>query len=89
MGSDNLENIHKWKNFELLLERYKIHVYTREGSAIETLFETQTDIRIYDVPMMNISSTYIRQCIADGHSIRYLVPESVYLFLDGSHLYRQ
>ena len=89
MGSDNLESIHKWKNYELLLERYTIHIYNRSGMGDAITQETKSDIRFYDVPLLDISSTYIRQCISEGRSIRYLVPESVYQFLDGSRLYRQ
>ncbi len=89
MGSDNLGSISKWKNYELLLERYKIHVYKREGVPIDQTSVTNADIVIYDVPMLDISSTYIRKSIAEGLSIRYIVPENVYLFLDGSRLYRQ
>jgi nicotinate-nucleotide adenylyltransferase len=39
--------------------------------------------------MMDISSTYIRQSIAEGKSIRYMVPERVYEYLDGSNMYKQ
>lgn len=89
MGSDNLGSISKWKNYELLLERYKIHVYKREGVPIDQTSVSNADIVIYDVPMLDISSTYIRKSIAEGLSIRYMVPENVYQFLDGSRLYRQ
>jgi nicotinate-nucleotide adenylyltransferase len=88
MGSDNLESIHKWKNYELLLERYPIHVYNRPGS--ENLKQpVNSNIIFHEVPLLYISSTSIRQSIAQGHSIRYMVPENVYQFLDGSRLYRQ
>lgn len=88
MGSDNLESIHKWKNYELLLQRYPIHIYKRPGS--ENLDNSlNADIHLHDVPLLYISSTFIRRQIAQGHSIRYMVPESVYQYLDGSRLYRQ
>lgn len=88
MGSDNLESIHKWKNYELLLQRYPIHIYKRPGS--ENLDNPlNADIHLHDVPLLYISSTFIRRQIAQGHSIRYMVPESVYQYLDGSRLYRQ
>jgi nicotinate-nucleotide adenylyltransferase len=89
MGSDNLSSIQKWKNYALLLERYTIHIYKREGTNVDLPQISSSDIRLYDVPMMDISSTYIRQSIASGLSIRYMVPEPVYQFLDGSRLYRQ
>lgn len=88
MGSDNLDTIHKWKNYELLLARYPIHVYKRQGT--ETITQPENaNITIHDVPLLYISSTYIRNQIAKGHSIRYLVPDRVFEFLDGSRLYRQ
>ncbi|MEP6645775.1 MAG: nicotinate (nicotinamide) nucleotide adenylyltransferase [Saprospiraceae bacterium] len=89
MGSDNAESIHKWKNFEILLARYTIHVYQRPGSERLSPPEQASDIRFHQVPMLDISSTFIRQRIAAGLSIRYMVPDSVYQFLDGSRLYRQ
>lgn len=89
MGSDNLASIDKWKNYELLLQRYTIHIYKREGDVPELTMPAEADIRMYDVPMMDISSTYIRQSLAAGLSVRYMVPESVYQFLDGSRIYRQ
>ncbi|HUR31591.1 MAG TPA: nicotinate (nicotinamide) nucleotide adenylyltransferase [Saprospiraceae bacterium] len=88
MGSDNLESIHKWKNYELLLERYPIHVYKRSGST-DISIPGKADVITHDVPLLNISSTYIRQQIKNGHSVRYMVPDSVYEFLQGSRLYRQ
>lgn len=89
MGSDNLASIDKWKNYELLLQRYTIHIYKREGDVPELKMPSEADIRMYDVPMMDISSTYIRQSLAAGLSVRYMVPESVFQFLDGSRIYRQ
>jgi nicotinate-nucleotide adenylyltransferase len=89
MGSDNLQTINKWKNYNLLLERYTIHIYNRPGSENLIAPENATDVRFHQVPLLDISSTFIRQRIAEGHSIRYMVPESVYQFLDGSRLYRQ
>ena len=89
MGSDNLSGIQKWKNYELLLQRYTIHIYKREKTRVSQPLDIPADIRFYDVPMMDISSTYIRQSIASGLSTRYMVPEPVFQFLEGSRLYRQ
>ena len=88
MGTDNLDTIHKWKNYEILLERYTIHVYKRSGTE-EAKIPAQAKVQVHDVPLLMISSTFIRQSIAEGRSVRYMVPEPVYQFLDGSRLYRQ
>lgn len=89
MGGDNLHSLHKWKNYEILLQRYPIHVYNREGADPDLTTFGKADIKVHDVPLIAISSTYIRQSIASGLSVRYMVPESVYQFLDGSRLYKQ
>ena len=88
MGSDNLDTIHKWKNYELLLQRYTIHVYKRTGTE-EAKIPENAKVQVHDVPLLLISSTFIRQSIVDFRSVRYMVPEQVYQFLDGSRLYRQ
>ncbi len=88
MGSDNLESIHKWKNYQVLLERYTIHIYKRPGT--ETIPAPEgSKVVFHDVPLMEISSTFIRKSLAEGHSVRYMVPDLVYQYLDSSRLYRQ
>jgi nicotinate-nucleotide adenylyltransferase len=89
MGSDNIQTIHKWKNFEVLIGRYTIHIYDRPGAEEKSIPEQAKEIIFHPVPLLHISSTYIRQRIAEGLSVRYMVPDSVYQFLDGSTLYKQ
>jgi nicotinate-nucleotide adenylyltransferase len=86
MGGDNLATFHKWKNYELLLEQYSIFVYQRPTYEPGEL-AAHPNIRIFEAPMMQISSSYIRACIAKGHSVEYLVPDRVFEYLDKSGLY--
>jgi nicotinate-nucleotide adenylyltransferase len=88
MGADNLRSISKWKNYDLLLKRYTIHVYNRKGSRLDKQTLEQGDIRMYDVPLLDISATMIRQSLREGKSVRYLVPDNVFEFLSGSRLYK-
>jgi len=89
MGGDNFASIDKWKNFELLLKRYPIHIYNRKNWKIEKEVFKKADIRYYDLPLLDISSTFIRQSLREGKSVRYMVPENVWQFLEGSNLYKQ
>jgi nicotinate-nucleotide adenylyltransferase len=77
MGGDNLYSFHKWKNYELLLERHKILVYKRPTHEVPEI-ASHPNIQIFDAPMLNISSSYIRSEIESQRSIRYLVPDSIY-----------
>jgi nicotinate-nucleotide adenylyltransferase len=89
MGGDNLPTIPKWKNYELLLRDYELYVYARPDYDLGPL-ATHPSVRIFsDVPMMQISASYIRDCLIKGQSIQYLVPETVYTYLMGSSLYRK
>lgn len=86
MGGDNLRTLHKWKSYELLLEQYSIYVYQRPSYDLGDL-ATHPNIRIFEAPLMQISSSYIRKCIAEGHSVEYLVPGGVFEYLEKSGLY--
>lgn len=88
MGGDNLNTLHKWKNYELLLRDYLIYVYRRPQEAPGELAE-HDNVRLFEAPQMHISSTYIRRCIREGKSIQYLVTEPVCEYLNNSNLYRE
>ncbi len=75
MGSDSFKNISKWKNFKLLLGDFKIFIYKRLGFEIEN--SIALNITILNAPILNISSTEVRQNIQKNKSIRYLVPDIV------------
>ncbi len=85
MGGDNLESLHKWKNYEYLLENYSIYVYSRPGYELPDL---SGRITIADAPMMNISATYIRNSIKESRSVRYLVHEKVLEHIEASGMYK-
>ncbi len=87
MGSDNLASLHKWKNAEIILRDYPIHVYQRPGYPGGELAE-HPGVTVYDVPLMHLSATYIRTCLRAGNSIRYLVPDAVAEELAKSGMYR-
>lgn len=87
MGGDNLASLHLWKNYEHLLENFDIYVYQRPGVDLGS-FASHPRVRVETAPLLDISATYIRDCIREGKSIRYLVPEAVYNYLEANTLYR-
>ncbi len=76
IGEDNLKNFHKWKNYQAILDYYRIFVYPRPKSEESKLFELENVIKI-NAPMIEISSSLIRNNIRNNKSIRYLIPENV------------
>ena len=87
MGSDNLPAFHKWKNYEKILAQHPVLVYKR-NSIDQVPDNLQGDIRLFDLPLLAISSTYIRQQIKAGKSVRYLVPDKVWQHLQEMHFYK-
>jgi len=86
MGSDNLETFHKWRNYEYILENYQIYVYPRPGH-VNCELASHPNVHLVDVPMMDISSSYIRDRIKQKRSVEYLLTEPVYKYLTEMHFY--
>ena len=89
MGEDNLKSFHKWKNYELILEGYHLYVYPRisEG-VIEPQFQKHKKVHFVNAPIMELSSTFIRNAIKDGKNIRPMLPENVWTYLDEMNFYK-
>jgi nicotinate-nucleotide adenylyltransferase len=88
MGSDNLENLGKWKNYESIIENYGIIVYPRPGFD-KSKTETLPNITITEAPLMNISSTFIREAIQAGKDIRHFLPSKTWEYLEEMNFYRK
>jgi nicotinate-nucleotide adenylyltransferase len=87
MGGDNIASLHLWKNYEQLLANFDIYVYQRPGTELGPL-ATHPRVKVLEAPLLDISATYIRDCLKKGQSVRYLVPEPVFEYLEGSTLYK-
>ena len=88
MGSDNLETFERWRNWEFILEHYQIYVYPRPGHT-DCKLASHPNVTMVEVPQIDISSTYIREQIRQGHDVRYLLPEPVYQYLTEMHFYEK
>ncbi len=85
MGSDSFCNIHKWKNYEVLLKEYELYIYQRPGFEVKG--NTHSNIKLLNAPLLEISSTLIRELIKKKKSIRYLVPDIVKEEIEGNNYY--
>lgn len=86
IGADNLQNFHKWKNYEQILEDYSIYVYPRPGFEINS-FHKNIHI-INGVPQMQISASFIRNSIKDRKDVSYLMPEKAWKYTDEMNFYK-
>ena len=88
MGEDNLKSLHKWKNYELLLENYEIYVYPRVTKLSDNNLSNHSSIHFVDAPIVEISSTHIRKNIKEGKNIEPLLPHSVWKYIDEMNFYK-
>ena len=89
MGEDNLKSFHKWKNHEVILERYSIYVYPRiSGGTIKTRFNNHSKIHKVNAPIMELSSTFIRNSTKTGENIRPMLPHAVWKYIDEMNFYK-
>jgi nicotinate-nucleotide adenylyltransferase len=89
MGTDGLETFHKWKNYEQIVAKYQRYVYPRITEATIDLSIQQNMIVLKDAPIIEISSSFIRQSIRDGKDMRYFLHEKVFEFIDKMNLYKK
>lgn len=90
MGEDNLKSLHKWKNFEAILKHHDIYVYPRISSEEENLeFKNHPKIHVIDAPVVEISSTFIRENIKKEKNVQPLLPAKVWEYIDHNNFYKK
>lgn len=80
MGEDNLVSLPRWKNYEELIRRFEIWVYPRVGQN-QTNLAGHPNIHLVQAPVIEISSTQIRENLKLGKSVRYLLPEQIHDYM--------
>jgi len=90
MGEDNLKSFHKWKNYEYILEHHDIYCYPRISEEAENL-ALKGHARIYPIaaPIVEISSTFIREQIKANKNVRPLLPAEVWEYVDHNNFYKK
>lgn len=90
MGADNILTLNKWKNYEQIVANYNIYVIPRKGNDISKIEGINTDrIKLTEAPLIEISSSFIRNAIYNGHDIRYFLPKEVYSYLNTMNFYKK
>lgn len=88
IGSDNLQTFHKWKNYEEILKQYELYIYPRPESKGGELVN-HPKVKLVNAPIMEISSTFIRESIRNKKNIRHFLPEAVYNYITEMHFYEK
>ncbi|MDO6676557.1 nicotinate (nicotinamide) nucleotide adenylyltransferase [Tenacibaculum sp. 1_MG-2023] len=90
MGEDNLKSLHKWKNYEFILEDYNIYVYPRiSKGVVENQFKDHEKIHRVEAPIVQISSTMIRNAINEEKNCKPLLSDKVWKYIDEMNFYKK
>ncbi len=88
MGEDNLNSLHRWKNYEYILEHHDIYVYPRMQSGdLDQQFINHPKIHKVAAPILELSSTFIRESIKNGKNVNPMLPPKVWEYIDHNLFY--
>lgn len=85
IGSDNWRIFDKWRDHQRILDEYGVIVYPRPGYPIDSVYVD--GMEVVDAPMVNISSTFVRDAIIRGKDMTYFLPPSVFKYIRDNRLY--
>ena len=96
MGEDNLRTLHKWKNYDQIINNHDIYVYPRalteeEQEKITRKQNTMLDherVHLIKAPIMKISSSIIRKAVSEGKDVQYLLTSPVHKYLTEMNFYK-
>ena len=89
IGGDNWEVFGKWRNSKEILAKYHVFVYPRLGYKVDIPNELKDRVTLIEAPVIELSSTQIRERLAKGQSVLYYVPDKVLDYIERKHLYRK
>lgn len=88
VGADNWQNFHKWKDYLAILKSHSILVYPRIGFDIVIPDEYRNRVSQLGSPIIEISSTFIREQLKDNRNMNFYLPQDVYRYILEKGLYR-
>ena len=102
MGEDNLKSLHRWYNFETIIANYNILVYPRivDGKVDKNIpknvlrvpqpqgfKELEANIRLVDAPIIELSSSFIRNAIKERKNVLPMLDKNVWEWIDKNLFY--
>jgi nicotinate-nucleotide adenylyltransferase len=89
MGSDGLSTFDKWKNYEQIVARFPRYIYPRKSDLAVDYSKHRNIMLIENAPLIEISSSFIRQSIRAKKNVDFFLPEKVAEYIDKYNLYKK
>ncbi|MEA5046278.1 MAG: nicotinate (nicotinamide) nucleotide adenylyltransferase [Petrimonas sp.] len=88
IGGDNWTKFYRWKDHERLVKEFKILIYPRREEDVRIDSEHTENVQLVEAPIVEISSTFIRESIRAGKDVRAFLPNRVYDYIVSNKLYK-
>ncbi len=82
-GMDSLEGFPRWREYQAILDNYELLVFPRKGYDGGELIH-HPHVKVLETPIIEVSSTFIRNCMREGRDVRHFMPEKAYQYLISS-----
>jgi nicotinate-nucleotide adenylyltransferase len=86
IGADNWKIFPKWKDANRIIKENKIIIYPRKDFDIKKEILPE-NVKLINTPLLEISSTLIRENLEKGKDLRFFIPKPVYNIIKKQHLY--
>jgi len=86
-GMDSLQNLHQWREYQRILDNYRLLVFPREGYDGGVLVN-HPSVTVLKTPILEISSTFVRRCIAEGRDVRHFMPTRAFEYMRKKGFYK-
>lgn len=87
IGADNWAIFNRWRNADEIIARHEIYVYPRRGYEIAIPDELKDRVKALDSPLIEISSTMVREKLSRGDNLSFYLPDDVYQYILERNLY--
>ena len=87
IGADNWQYFNKWKDSDLILKNHDIYVYPRKGYEINIPDDLKDKVYSLDSPIVEVSSTFVREQLKDNRNMNFYLPQDVYKYILEKRLY--
>ncbi len=91
LGKDSFFSLKKWKDYKIILNKYDILVYPRIGfffKNVPFLQHHKKDIIFLEAPIIEISSSLIRNAILEGKNMKPMLHPEVWNYMEKYNFYR-
>ena len=82
-GMDSLQGLPRWREYQAILDNYELLVFPRKGYDGGELIH-HTHVKVLETPVIEVSSTFIRNSMKAGKDVRHFMPEKAYQYLISS-----